>query len=538
MKKNNNAAAIIVGLMFGLPILLFLVIPIIASIFTGTNGILNIKNDDKYFRILSNDDNIDFDSELYSFASKNKIKLMIEHADDLEAIDMLESNPGGYDAVWLSNSTWLYMLNGVTMLNSKSLNINPIVFGIKKSKAQELGFVDKEVYNRDLVNAIKDKKLKYVMSSVTKTNTGLTAYLGFLNSLAGSPEILTEEMIRSKKVEEDLKSLFSGVERVSGTDDFLKEMFLNSNDYEAVIATESSLISINKQLVASNKEPLYLIYPVDGVSINDSPFAYIDNKQDKLETFNKIQAFLLSSESQDKLEKIGKRTWYGGIKANADANSFKKDWGIDTTKYLMPLKYPSKSVMDEAINLYIDVFRKPSATAFCLDYSGSMYGNGEEELEDAMDYILDYEKAKEEKIQFSEKDKIIVIPFGSSNKGTYESDGRSTSYLISTIRDFNPTGGTNIYGCAQSAIELLNKYDKNEYTKTVVLMTDGESNVGSIYDFRRFYGNNGNGIPVYSIMFGSARKGELEDIASTTNAKVFDGRKDLVGAFKEVRSYN
>ena len=243
MKKNNNAAAIIVGLMFGLPILLFIVIPIIASIFTGTNGILNIKNDDKYFRILSNDDNIDFDSELYSFASKNKIKLTIEHADDLEAIDMLESNPGGYDAVWLSNSTWLYMLNGVTMLNSKSVNINPIVFGIKKSKAQELGFVDKEVYNRDLVNAIKDKKLKYVMSSVTKTNTGLTAYLGFLNSLAGSPEILTEEMIRSKKVEEDLKSLFSGVERVSGTDDFLKEMFLNSNDYEAVIATESSLIN-------------------------------------------------------------------------------------------------------------------------------------------------------------------------------------------------------------------------------------------------------------------------------------------------------
>ena len=35
------------------------------------------------------------------------------------------------------------------------------------------------------MNAVSSGKLKYVMTSVTKTNTGLTAYLGFLNSLAG-----------------------------------------------------------------------------------------------------------------------------------------------------------------------------------------------------------------------------------------------------------------------------------------------------------------------------------------------------------------
>lgn len=45
-------------------------------------------------------------------------------------------------------------------------------------------------------------------------------------------------------------------------------------------------------------------------------------------------------------------------------------------------------------------------------------------------------------------------------------------------------------------------------------------------------------IPIYSIMFGNAYKDELEEIANLTNAKVFDGKQDLLKAFKEVRGYN
>ena len=39
-------------------------------------------------------------------------------------------------------------------------------------------------------------------------------------------------------------------------------------------------------------------------------------------------------------------------------------------------------------------------------------------------------------------------------------------------------------------------------------------------------------------MFGGADESQLKDIASLTNAKVFDGKTDLVRAFKEVRGYN
>jgi len=496
-----------------------------------------IKIRDKNFHLLSNPDNKDVENDLMEFAKKNRIKLTIDYADDLEAVDMLESGNQDYDAVWLSNSVWVYMLNNVKVSESKSININPVVFGVKKSKAQELGFTSGEVYNKDIVNAIKDGKLNYVMTSVTKTNTGLISYLGFLNALSGSPEILTSEMIKNPKLENDLKALFSGVQRVSGSDSFLEDMFLGSDEYDAVVATESSLIRINKKLVNVGREPLYLIYPVDGVAVNDSPFAYLDYGQDRKENFLLLQSFLLQTEEQENLEKLGKRTWYGGIKADADTSVFKKEWGIDTNQYLNATKYPSKDVIDEAIIFYIESLRKPAYVAFCLDYSGSMNGDGEKQLENAMEYILDYEQAKQEYLQFSEKDSILVLPFSDKTKNIYKTNnGRQTSELIGNIKYLSPYGGTNIYGCALDALKELSKVS-DEYTKTVILMTDGESNYGSFSSFENSY-REYRGIPVYSIMFGKAKEKELEEIAEETNAKVFDGRKNLIGAFKEVRSYN
>ena len=314
-------------------------------------------------------------------------------------------------------------------------------------------------------------------------------------------------------------------------------MFVNSNDYEAVIATESSLININKQLESSNKETLYLLYPSDGVAINDSPFAYVDRGQEKLEKFNILQSYLLSSSTQKELEKLGKRTWYGGTNSNANKSVFKTSYGIDTTKYLMPLKYPSKKVMNEAIALYIAELRKPAAVAFCLDYSGSMSGNGETELKSAMDFILDYNKASEERLQFSKYDKIIVIPFDSNNRTVLTGNGSYTENLITKINQSRPGGGTNIYGCTFEALKQLEKTGK-DYMKSVILMSDGYSNIGRIEDVASYYSRMTEKIPVYSIMFGQSSEDELEGLANLTNAKVFDGRTSLIRAFKEVRSYN
>ena len=317
-------------------------------------------------------------------------------------------------------------------------------------------------------------------------------------------------------------------------------MYLKGN-YNAMINYESSLIELNKKLVSENKEPLYLIYPSDGVAINDMPFSYINNdsKDDYTkEKFNKIQNYLRSDEVTRILEEKGYRSWFGGIKKDTDENTFNKDWGIDTTKYLKDIKYPSKTVMTEALNLYIEMLRKPTHVVFCLDISGSMTGSGLEELQEAMNYILDYDKASIDKIQFSDTDKITVITFNGEVDKIYDTKlGNNTKDVIKIIDNLETQGTTNIYDPSIEALKILEK-DTDDYTKTVILMTDGASNAGSFKELKKYYEKTNKTIPIYSITFGSSREDQLEEIADLTNGKIFDGKKGLTRAFKEVRSYN
>lgn len=534
MKKNNIS-------FFWITLVVLFVI-FLLSINDGGDYIKDNLTSRDTFKILASTSTSEMDDELIKYGSENGFNVEIEHHGDLEIVDILNNDSSDYDAVWISNSIWLYMLNNSYLVtDSKSIVIDPVVMGITKSKALELGFVGRDVSNKDLLESIRSGKLKYVMASVTKTNTGATTYLNFLNSLAGSPEVLTEDMLKNEKLANDLKDFFKGVERVSGDEDYLKEMYLKG-DYNAMINYESSLIKINQELVKKKKEPLYLIYPKDGVAINDMPFGYINNDvNDEVnkERFVKLQGYLRSDEVIKKMEKLGYRSWYGGVKDNTNKKLFNPDWGIDTTKYLKDMKYPSKKVITEAINLYIEKLRKPTHVVFCLDTSGSMYGEGMRELKEAMNYILDFDLASKDKLQFSDKDKITVITFNSDTDKIFETRyGNDTNKVIEDINILAPNGGTNIYSPSIEGLKILTKDNDDEYTKTVILMTDGRSNGGSYYDLRNYYEKNKLNIPIYSITFGSSDEYELERIADLTNGKVFDGKSGLKQAFGEVRSYN
>ena len=504
----------------------------------GSKSIKALMGNKNTFNIISGSENKDLEDAVISYAKSKGYNVNIEYAGSLDIMQKLNSGEQ-YDAVWLSNSIWMYMLDSkVSTSNSKCTSINPVIFGVTKSKAEKLGFIGKTVYTKDIVKAISDGKLKFSMSNPTSTNSGASAYLGMLYTLAGNPEVLTKENLQDDKVKENLKTLFSGMERSSGSEEFLEELFLKG-DYEAVVTYESSIININKQLVSNGKEPLYAIYPVDGVSISDSPFAFINNgSEDKKEIFTDIQSYIISNEGQKKLQEKGRRTWFGGISTSVDKTIFNPDWGIDTTKYISPVKYPSTSVIKLALNTYQTELRKPTHVVFCLDYSGSMYGDGYNQLMNAMDYILT-EKATEDMIQFSEKDKIDVIPFGDKAYDVYSTNqGNKTSEILKKIKERDPEGMTALYPAAIKGLDILKNEDMNKYNVSIVLMTDGLGNIGTYSSLEEIYRKVNKQIPIYSIMFGSASDYQLNGIAKLSNAKVFDGKKDLVRAFKEVRGYN
>ena len=69
-------------------------------------------------------------------------------------------------------------------------------------------------------------------------------------------------------------------------------------------------------------------------------------------------------------------------------------------------------------------------------------------------------------------------------------------------------------------------------------MTDGVGNIGTYSDLSKTYQKYNKEIPIYSITFGDADVDQLNKMANLSNGKVFDGRNDLVKAFKTVRGYN
>ena len=122
---------------------------------------------------------------------------------------------------------------------------------------------------------------------------------------------------------------------------------------------------------------------------------------------------------------------------------------------------------------------------------------------------------------------------------SYSTDnGEETEQLLENIKRISPSGTTALYPAVIEALMKLSEEDLEKYNVSIIAMTDGQANVGTFSELNSMYSRNGKSIPIYSIMFGSAAKRQLQDMATLSNGKVFDGKQDLKRAFKEVRGYN
>jgi len=493
----------------------------------------------KTLRILSGSENKELEPIIEKYAKKNHVKVEMAYQGSLDIMRQLGQEDFAYDAVWPASSIWLNAGDTLHRVkHAESICQNPVVFGIRKSLAEELGFVDKEVSVNDILDAIMAGKLKFCMTSATQSNSGASAYIGFIHALLGGPDVITSEDLKNQDMQKKLAELLSGIDRSSGSSDWLKDMFLKG-DYDAMVNYECLMITADEQLVAAKKEPLYVVYPYDGLSIADSPLGYVDQGDDKAEElFLDFQEYLLSDDTQDRIQQTGRRTAYTGI---SDKNKviFKKEWGLQPDRVLSPFKMPDAKVLDECLNLYQAGLRKPSLTVYCLDYSGSMMGEGNEQLVAAMEQVLIQKNAEKNYLQASPNDVTLMIPFSSGVLDTWtaEGNGPELEALYDKVKEEMPTGGTDMYEALEKGLEMLNEYDISKYTTAFIVMTDGESE-DYFDDFQQAWKDDGRNIPVFSIMYGDADSSQLDQLAQLTNARAFDGREDLTGAFRKVRGYN
>ena len=490
-------------------------------------------------RILSGSENEQLEPILEDFAQQENVRIEMTYQGSLDIMRLLGEEKIPYDAVWPASSLWLNVGDEAHRIkHAESISVSPVVFGIRQSLAEELGFVNREVSVSDLLEAVRSGKLRFCMTSASQSNSGASAYIGFLYALLGNPEVITSEDLQDDNLREQMKALLSGVDRSSGSSDWLKDMFLEG-DFDAMVNYECLIIQANEELEQRGEEPLYVVYPYDGLSLADSPLGFVDNGDEKQEElFLQLQEYLFSADVQNEIQRTGRRSGYTGI-ADENRDVFRTDWGLQPDRVLSTMRMPSADVLFECLDLYQTDFKKPSLNVYCLDYSASMSGDGNEQLVDAMGELLIQEKARKNFLQASEEEINILIPFNDSVIADYTAvgAGQELEDLYQTVKDLDVGGGTDMYQAAIHGLELLEGYDLSWYTPAIILLTDGQSG-GWFEDFRSVYESFDSEVPVFSIMFGDADETQLEELAVYTNARVFDGRENLTEAFRSVKGYN
>lgn len=528
IKQNSNT----LGRIFFLIILIFIM-----------TSVAGCALDSQKFVILSGSENLTLEPIIQDFARQNDVNIEMKYKGSLDIMAELEKDNPVCDAVWPANSLWITLGDKQHRVKfTKSIMTSPVVFGIRKSLAQNLGFVGKPVSVKDILKAIETKKLSFMMTSASQSNSGASAYIGFLYALLDNPPAITMDDLKKPALKQEIKTLLSGVNRSSGSSDWLKDLFLSGN-YNAMVNYESLIIETNQELIKRHQEPLYVVYPYDGLVIADSPLGYLNKgNSGNEEVFKKLQNYLLTDSIQHRILGLGRRTGYGGILTGTDKSVFNPDWGVDTSKILVPIKMPAGEVIREALNLYQTEFKKPALTVFCLDFSGSMDGEGEKGLKSAMQLLLKQNLAQQYLLQSTSNDIITVIPFNGEVVQVWQVRGNNSAdleRLNANIQQLSPDDGTDIYSPLIAAIDSLKKEKLDDYIPAVVLMTDGLSNSGRNFDdFKRAWQIFHRDLPVFAIMFGDASESQLKPIAELTRGRLFDGKKDLVDAFKKAKGYN
>jgi Ca-activated chloride channel family protein len=498
--------------------------------------------------IIAGSENKSLEPIVQEFARRNGVAITMTYMGSVEiGQELAKGTQCPFDAVWPAASLWIDLFDSAKVTRSAaSIMRTPVVFAVKKPVAQSLGWLGKEVRVMDILKAAETRKVRFAMTSATQSNSGATAYLGFLSAFAGNPEVLTSENLQGAETRALIKKFLGAVNRSAGSSGFLKDLMVERYDsLDAMVNYEAMMIEANQALVAQGREPLYAIYPVDGLTIADSPLAFV-NKGDvtKEEVFKQLQQYLLSPEVQRQIQAQGRRTGLVGMGAEtADARVFNPDWGVDLGRVLTPVRLPGGPVIRDALELYQVAFRKPSCTVFVLDFSGSMRGKGEEQVKEAMQTMLEPAIARRNLLQLTPDDVTVVMPYSESVVAEWSVEGNdpgALAELMVKISAQNPMSGTYTHKALLHALGRAKTYaSTGKYHTSVILMSDGEA-TDSLQDFfRRVDAERiGRDIPIYAVLFGQAKERDMKALADGMAGKMFDGRKDMARAFREAKGYN
>jgi Ca-activated chloride channel family protein len=471
------------------------------------------------------------------------------------SVDQARLLAGGstdYDAYWFASSVFSQIGDRSNVLQDvKPMFLTPVVFAGWKSEMEKLGFAGHtDIGINDILQAVESGKTKVWVTNPTQSNSGATVLFGFMNFFAGNGpgKALTQEQLDSPAVEQGVTRFIKAMDHTPpSTGTLMTECLAHPDTCRTMFTYEDLVIENNLALVKAGKEPLVAAYPRGSLAISDAPLGFFPhhNSADagKRQALDELQNYLLQDAgAQAKLLALGRRpaASVGLTLDNPDTAVFNPAWGIQATINEQGIQYPAAPVIQAALDRYQTRYRRPVATYYCLDGSGSMGGNdGWKGIQAAAHQIFDQDQAALNFLQTHPQDSTTVAIFNSGlTAGPWTvdgNDGGALHGLTEKINGYRPNGGTNMYACLKSATDELSKPQPGDRKRLIVLMSDGQSATGDRAAGVSAVRNAG--VPIVSIAFGKdADPSQLQEVASASGGAFFQ-QNDLVAALRQAAGY-
>jgi Ca-activated chloride channel family protein len=467
------------------------------------------------------------------------VRLKMEYTGSLTGAEKLLAG-ADYDLAWFSHGKYLDLLGrqrGLVVAQEKIM-LSPVVLGVKEGKARELGWLNRSnVTWRDIADASSAGQLRFAMTNPTASNSGFTALVGVATALSGRGDALTLADVQATA----LRGFFKGQALTAGSSGWLADSYVASqDDLDGMINYESVLLDLNE--TGKVREKLALIYPEEGIITADYPLMLLDKSQRA--AYDRLVAYLRSPNFQKELmAKTLRRPAIPGVALDRRIPD----------RLLVELPFPNTAeVLDALLFSYLNEQRVPAHAYFVLDVSGSMQGEGLAGLQRALNGLTGQDTSLTGRFaRFRGREKITVITFNQAVQPAQDfliDDTQPQGADMQRIRDFvgrlQAGGNTAIYSALAEAYRLAAEAQQREPDRyyTVVLMSDGASNSGlSAEQFRAQYDqlpSAARNIRTFTVIFGKAERATMEQIATTTGGRTFDGTKDpLDFIFKQIRGY-
>ena len=170
--------------------------------------------------IVAGSENKTLEPFILDWAARNNTALTVTYLGSVDISREIEKGTaGGYDAVWPAQSLWIALGDtGKVTKHAESILRSPVVLGLKKSIAQKLGWVGRDDITVQMIaKGASTNRFRLAMTSATQSNSGASAYIGFLYAMAGNPDLLTMANLSDLKVQDAVRALLAQVDRSSGS---------------------------------------------------------------------------------------------------------------------------------------------------------------------------------------------------------------------------------------------------------------------------------------------------------------------------------